>query len=92
VSAWLASQTVELVYFISAIAMAYQFLGRTAIITGAGGAIGRSYALELAKRGCNVVVNDVGSTLSGAAGGSASDSAGIHIHNRVHLMFVIVFC
>ena len=31
------------------------FLGRTAIITGAGGGLGRQYALELAKRGCNIV-------------------------------------
>lgn len=47
--------------------MTFQFLGRTAIITGAGGAIGRSYALELAKRGCNVVVNDLGSSLTGGS-------------------------
>lgn len=52
--------------------MSIQYLGRTAIITGAGGAIGRSYALELAKRGCNVVVNDVGSSLSGNTNGSAN--------------------
>ena len=47
--------------------MTFQFFGRTAIITGAGGAIGRSYALELAKRGCNVVVNDLGSSLTGGS-------------------------
>lgn len=57
--------------------MALQFIGRTAIITGAGGAIGRSYALELAKRGCNVVVNDVGSSLSGiTSSGTTDDPAG----------------
>ena len=56
--------------------MSLQYLGRTAIITGAGGAIGRSYALELAKRGCNIIVNDIGSSLTGASGGEASDPAG----------------
>eukprot|EP01035_Chromulina_nebulosa_P020302 gene20302-26353_t len=35
------------------------FHGKTAIITGAGGALGKSYAIELAKRGANVVVNDI---------------------------------
>ena len=56
--------------------MSLKFLGKTAIITGGGGAIGRSYALEFAKRGCNVVVNDVGSSLSGTAGMGA-DPAGM---------------
>jgi multifunctional beta-oxidation protein len=41
------------------------FVGKTAIITGAGGALGRSYALDLAKRGCNLLINDVGATLLG---------------------------
>ena len=40
------------------------FLHRTAIITGASGALGRSYALELARRGCNVVCNDLGGSSS----------------------------
>lgn len=41
------------------------FSGRTAIITGAGGSLGRAYALELAKRGCQIVVNDIGGCLAG---------------------------
>ena len=42
------------------------FKGRTAVITGAGGGIGRMYALEMAKRGCNLVVNDLESSLDGS--------------------------
>lgn len=43
------------------------FVGKTAIITGAGGALGRAYAFDLAKRGCNLLINDVFATLQGSA-------------------------
>jgi NAD(P)-dependent dehydrogenase (short-subunit alcohol dehydrogenase family) len=36
------------------------FRGRVAIVTGAGGGLGRSHALALAARGCKLVVNDLG--------------------------------
>jgi NAD(P)-dependent dehydrogenase (short-subunit alcohol dehydrogenase family) len=41
------------------------FDGQVAVVTGAGGGLGRHYALALAARGARVVVNDVGSSLSG---------------------------
>ncbi len=66
------------------------FSGQCVVVTGAGRGMGRLYALELARRGASVVVNDTGSTMGGAgvdasvadevvaeieaAGGSASAS------------------
>jgi NAD(P)-dependent dehydrogenase (short-subunit alcohol dehydrogenase family)/putative sterol carrier protein/acyl dehydratase len=48
------------------------FTGRVAIVTGAGAGLGRTYALELAKRGTKVVVNDLGGARDGTGGGSSS--------------------
>ena len=42
--------------------------GKVAIITGAGGGLGRSHALELASRGALIVVNDLGGSVDGQGG------------------------
>ena len=50
--------------------MSISFEGQVAIVTGAGGGLGRSHALELARRGVKVVVNDLGGAMDGTGGSS----------------------
>lgn len=51
--------------------MTLDFQGRVAIVTGAGGGLGRQHALALARRGARVLVNDLGGAVDGS-GGSVS--------------------
>lgn len=52
--------------------MSIDFRDRVAIVTGAGGGIGRIYAIELARRGAHVVVNDLGGSRDGTGQSDAA--------------------
>ena len=52
--------------------MSITFAGKVAIVTGAGGGLGRAYALELARRGAKVVVNDLGGSRDGTGHSDAA--------------------
>ena len=52
--------------------MSISFKDKVAIVTGAGGGLGRCYALELARRGAKVVVNDLGGSRDGTGHSDAA--------------------
>ena len=50
--------------------MTLDYNGKVVIVTGAGGGLGRCHALEFARRGAKVVVNDLGGAVDGSGGSS----------------------
>jgi len=52
-----------------------KFTQQVVVITGAGGGLGRTYALEIARRGGKVVVNDFGGEVDGSGGGKGGGTA-----------------
>ena len=48
--------------------MSLDFTDKVVIVTGAGGGLGKSHALDFARRGAKVVVNDLGGSMDGSGG------------------------
>lgn len=62
--------------------MTISFKDKVAIVTGAGGGLGKAYALELARRGAKVVVNDLG----GARDGTGTSDAAAQVVAEIEAM------
>ena len=66
-----------------------RFDGQTAVVTGAGGGLGKAYAVFFAARGANVVVNDLGGSFKGYVRFRAT--SGILIRSLKDIVSVLLF-
>jgi len=60
-----------------------RFDGKVAVVTGAGGGVGRAYALDLARRGARLVINDLGGATDGTG---ASDAAANQVVKEIQAL------
>lgn len=59
-----------------------RFNGKVVVVTGAGGGLGKAYALFFASRGASVVVNDLGGSFKGE--GASTKVFWIHLQASTH--------